>query len=202
MHARNIIVDSMCPQVYGLFYVKLSVLSMLIIGLSCNDSSGMHVRGESHMLLVGNADTAKLQLLKYATKLIPRSVLTTGMGSTSASLVALVIKTGPEWQLEAGALVLADNGLCCIDEFGSLSRNEQNAVFKAMEQQSLSINKGGFACNLNAYCSELAAMSARDKYDIESSLSTNTALPTSPLNRFDLVLVLLDTHDEQWDAQV
>ena len=202
--ARDFLLRMTCPSLAGMYLVKLATLLTILGGVSHTDRSGMKVRGESHMLLVGDAGTGKSQVLRYAAKLSPRSVLTTGIGSTAAGLTCTAVKdSSGEWMLEAGALVLADGGVCCVDEFDSIKNDERTAVLEAMEQQTISVAKAGMVCKLRTKCTVVAATNPKGgKLDRGSALHSQTGLATPLISRFDVVLLLSDHQDPNRDKRL
>jgi replicative DNA helicase Mcm len=162
------------------------------------------VRGEMNSLLIGDPGTAKSQLLQYVAKIAPRGLYTSGRGTTAAGLTAAVVREkGGSMSLEAGALVLADKGIACIDEMDKMRPEDRVAIHEAMEQHTVSVAKGGIVATLNARTAMLAAANpALGRYEPHRTVAENISLPVTILSRFDLIFVLRDVPDKEADAKM
>lgn len=207
---RERILASVCPQLSGLYLAKLTLLLALIGGAKCSvGEEAVKRRSEVHLLLVGDPGCGKSQLLKFAASLLPRSVLTTGGGTSGAGLTCSLSRerdsgsSSGGWSLEAGAMVLANGGVCCVDEFAAMREEDRAAVLEAMEQQTVSIAKAGHVAKLQSKTTVIACCNPKGRYDPTQDVSTNTALSAPLLSRFDLVMLLLDdVQDLQRDKVV
>ena len=198
------IIGSIAPSIYGNDKVKTAVALAMFGGREKNIDDKHRVRGDINVLLLGDPGTAKSQCLKYVEKTAPRAVFTTGKGASAVGLTASVHKDPAtrEWVLEGGALVLADRGVCLIDEFDKMNDRDRTSIHEAMEQQSISISKAGIVTTLQARCSVIAAANPiGGRYDPQRSFAENVELTDPILQRFDVLCVLQDivnpTDDER-----
>ncbi|HVP26066.1 MAG TPA: minichromosome maintenance protein MCM [Candidatus Bathyarchaeia archaeon] len=197
------IINSIAPSIYGYDHIKEAIMYLLFGGVG-KTLPDITIRGEMNALLVGDPGTAKSQLLQYVSRVAPRGLYTSGRGTTAAGLTAAVIREkGGGMSLEAGALVLADKGIACIDEMDKMRPEDRVAIHEAMEQHTVSVAKGGIVATLNARTAILAAANpALGRYEPHRTVAENISLPVTILSRFDLIFVLRDVPNKETDSKM
>jgi replicative DNA helicase Mcm len=195
------LIASFAPHIYGHEPIKEAILLLIVGSVTKRLEDGSTRRGDINVLLVGDPGTAKSEMLKFTAKIAPRGLYTSGRGSTAAGLTAAVIrdKSGI-MMLEAGAVVLGDQGIVCIDEFDKIKPEDRSALHEVMEQQTCSVAKGGIVATLNARTSILSASNPiYGKYDPYKNITENVNLPVPLLTRFDLIFIVRDSPDKEKD---
>jgi replicative DNA helicase Mcm len=203
----NKIIGSIAPSIYGYDEVKEGIALQLFAGLAKELPDKLRTRGDIHVLLVGDPGVAKSQLLRYSLSIAPRGIFTNGRGSTVAGLTATATKdhefSNDRWTLEAGALVLADQGIVYVDELDKMGEAERSAMHEAMAQQTVSVNKAGINTTLKARCSVLGAANPKfGRFDRYAPIGKQIDLPPALLSRFDLIFVIKDEPSAIQDAAV
>lgn len=199
------IISSIAPSIYGMELEKEALALQLFGGLPKKMPDGTKVRGDMHILLVGDPGTAKSQLLRYIAQLSPRGIYTSGKGATAAGLTATAVRDEFEgrWTLEAGALVLADKGLACIDEIEKMSAQDRSSIHEGMEQQTVSIAKAGITSTLHCRCALLGAANPKfGRFDEFKPIGEQIELSPTLLSRFDLIFPIKDKPDSRKDAEL
>ena len=198
----NRIIRSIAPSIYGSEDIKKSIACLLFGGSRKRMPDGLTRRGDINVLLLGDPGTAKSQLLKFVERTAPIAVYTSGKGSSAAGLTASVMRNPASggFVVEGGAMVLADGGVVCIDEFDKMKEDDRVAIHEAMEQQTISIAKAGITTTLNSRCSVLAAAnSVFGRWDDSKGEENIDFMPTI-LSRFDTIFIVKDEHDEKRDT--
>eukprot|EP00929_Paragymnodinium_shiwhaense_P119949 TRINITY_DN9185_c0_g1_i1.p1 TRINITY_DN9185_c0_g1~~TRINITY_DN9185_c0_g1_i1.p1 ORF type:complete len:885 (+),score=284.07 TRINITY_DN9185_c0_g1_i1:74-2728(+) len=201
---RERIIASIAPSIYGMPYVKTAI-ALSMFGGQRKVAAGKHrIRGDLNTLIVGDPGLAKSQFLKYVEQTFPKAVYTTGKGASAVGLTAALTRDDQgDWCLEGGAMVLADDGVCLIDEFDKMNDQDRTSLHEAMEQQTISISKAGIVATLQARCAVIAvANPVEGRYDPSQTFSQNVNLTDPILSRFDLLCVLRDEADPVQDERL
>lgn len=204
IHKR--IADSIAPSVEGHEATKEAIALQLAGGVERDLQDGTRVRGDVHILLVGDPGIAKSHILKFVTKLAPKAIYTAGRSSSASGLTAAAVKDdfgNGKWTLEAGALVLADRGICCIDEMDKMRSGDRSAIHEALAQQTVSVAKAGITTTLKSRCAVLGAANPKHgRFDPYDGIASQIAMIPTLLTRFDLIFVLRDVPDPEKDAAI
>ncbi|ELY55895.1 minichromosome maintenance protein MCM [Natronolimnohabitans innermongolicus] len=200
-------VASIAPSIYGYDQEKLAMILQLFSGVTKELPDGSRIRGDLHMLLIGDPGTGKSQMLGYIQNIAPRSVYTSGKGSSSAGLTAAAVRDdfgdGQQWTLEAGALVLADQGIAAVDELDKMRSEDRSAMHEALEQQKISVSKAGINATLKSRCSLLGAANPKyGRFDHYEPISEQIDLEPALISRFDLIFTVTDQPDEEKDKNL
>ena len=202
----NKMISSIAPSILGYEEIKEAMALQLFSGVPKHLPDGTRIRGDIHVLLVGDPGIAKSQLLRYAYKISPRGVYTSGKGTTSAGLTATAVKDefgDGRWTLEAGALVLADKGLAAVDELDKMAKEDRSALHEAMEQQTISIAKAGILATLKSRCALLGAANPKlGRFDRYENIAQQINMPPALISRFDLIFILTDEPSPQRDGNI
>jgi len=202
----RMITHSIAPTIYGGEDVKQAIALQLFGGIAKEMPDGSRLRGDIHVLLIGDPGIAKSQLLRYVVKLSPRAIYTSGQSSTAAGLTATAVKDEfgeGRWTLEAGALVLADMGVAAVDEMDKMEKGDRSALHEAMEQQSISVAKAGITATLKSRCALLGAANPKyGRFDMFGDISDQINMPPSLLSRFDLIFIMTDQPEQKRDLAI
>jgi replicative DNA helicase Mcm len=200
----NKIINSTAPSIQGYREVKEAIALQLFGGCVKELEDKTRIRGDIHILIVGDPGIGKSQILKYVSKLAPRGIYTSGKGTSGVGLTAAAVKDDlGGWSLEAGALVLADRGNACVDELDKMRSEDRSAIHEALEQQTISIAKAGIMATLNSRCAMLAAANPKfGRFDRYKSVAEQINLPAPILSRFDLIFVVEDKPDAERDRKL
>ena len=202
----RMITHSVAPTIYGSEDVKQAIVLQLFGGIAKEMPDGSRLRGDIHVLLIGDPGIAKSQLLRYVVKLSPRAIYTSGQSSTSAGLTAAAVKDEfgeGRWTLEAGALVLADMGVAAVDEMDKMQKEDRSALHEAMEQQTISVAKAGITATLKSRCALLGAANPKyGRFDMFGDIADQINMPPSLLSRFDLIFIMTDQPEQKRDLAI